>query len=388
MYIDLETPLARFSKDCQRHRKAALRDYLAHIEGRPRVYIDLTAVTLSTVMQAVTLANVQNYANQKKAAGAKKASFQVLRQAILFMAEHLAELKCIDYTVVERFRHFSMPNVVSGHRPGIWLSRDQAKALIALTEQHSESSPAQRSRDATILVLMVVGGLRCEEMTKLCWEDISSVGHYVRLRIHGKGRKLRYIKLPMSVQRRIEQWKFFHRELTGKSALFSALYKGSVTVNPLGKRRIFDIVKDAGQRIGMPGLVPHDLRRTSARLAYEAGTPIPLIQQQLGHAQLSTTERYINALLILDNAATDMLATALGASLSEGYELDIPEVIEPEAVIDGELLTRQEAAVYLNLSVPQFDRLRKKAAIVPTSKKRGKTRTFELYTRDAIDRLR
>jgi len=234
----------------------------------------------------------------------------------------------------------------------------------------------------------VVGGLHCEEMTKLCWEDISPVGHYVRLRIHGKGRKLRYIKLPMSVQRRIEQWKAFHREPAGKSTLFSALYKGSVTVNPLGKSGIFYIVKNAGRRIGMPGLAPHDLRRTSARLAYEAGTPIPLIQQHLGHAQLSTTERYINALLILDNAATDMLATALGASISEDYELDTLAVIQPKAVIDGELLTRQEAAVYLNLSVPQFDRLRKKAAIVPTSKKRGKTRTFELYTRDAIDRLR
>ena len=74
MHIDLETPLKRLSHDCQRHRKAALRDYLAHIEGCSNEHIDLTAIALSTVTQAVTLANVQRYANQRKAAGAKKAA--------------------------------------------------------------------------------------------------------------------------------------------------------------------------------------------------------------------------------------------------------------------------------------------------------------------------
>lgn len=43
-------------------------------------------------------------------------------------------------------------------------------------------------------------------------------------------------------------------------------------------------------------LPPHDLRRTYARRLYEAGLPLLGIQQNLGHASHTTTERYIGQL--------------------------------------------------------------------------------------------
>ena len=391
MVIDLETPLERFSKDCQRHRRAALREYLAWVQGIDQAHIDLGAMPKAVAVKAVNLTTLQVYANRQKAAGARQAYFQQLRQAVLYLAEQLADLRCIEYTALERLRHFAYPKVSGGHRAGIWLTREQVSKLITLTEQQAGVSEARRSRDAAILALFVIGGLRCEEMTKLCWKDIGEAGPYVRLCVHGKGRKRRYLKLPETVQARLLRLKAYHPDPSPSSPLFFAFAKTKATKKGLGIRGLFAVVKQAGQRLGVPGLAPHDLRRSSARLAYEAGTPLPLIQQHLGHAQLSTTEHYINPLLLLDHAATDTLAAALADSFTDDEDDGLPET-EPStslapAPVHANWLTRQEAAHYLNLSVPQFDRLRKKAGLVPVEKKAGKTRRLALYDRETVDAL-
>ena len=60
----------------------------------------------------------------------------------------------------------------------------------------------------------------------------------------------------------------------------------------LSPAAIWLIVRAAGDRIGIQGLAPHDLRRTHARLAREGGAPLETIQHTLGHADSRTTERY------------------------------------------------------------------------------------------------
>jgi len=42
-------------------------------------------------------------------------------------------------------------------------------------------------------------------------------------------------------------------------------------------------------------LAPHDLRRTFAKLADRAGSPLAQIQKSLGHASVQTTERYVGS---------------------------------------------------------------------------------------------
>jgi site-specific recombinase XerD len=57
---------------------------------------------------------------------------------------------------------------------------------------------------------------------------------------------------------------------------------------------IYNIVNKAGQMIGQPELAPHALRRTFAQLGFQAGVPITQISKLLGHASVSTTQRYLN----------------------------------------------------------------------------------------------
>jgi integrase/recombinase XerC len=71
------------------------------------------------------------------------------------------------------------------------------------------------------------------------------------------------------------------------------------------------VVQQSAKLAGLPKVSPHDLRRSFARGAYEAGVSFELIRQTLGHSNIATTERYVNSVLELDRAATDIWANLL-----------------------------------------------------------------------------
>jgi len=82
--------------------------------------------------------------------------------------------------------------------------------------------------------------------------------------------------------------------------VFRGFYKSSHTVRStaLSSRHVDEILKRYPIVVGGRQITvqPHDLRRSYARREYEAGTDIVSIQQNLGHADLKTTQRYIGTL--------------------------------------------------------------------------------------------
>lgn len=61
---------------------------------------------------------------------------------------------------------------------------------------------------------------------------------------------------------------------------------------------IYLIAIQASVRAGLPStLKPHDLRRTYAKLSRDGGAPLEQIQATLGHASLTTTQRYLGTTL-------------------------------------------------------------------------------------------
>jgi integrase len=59
--------------------------------------------------------------------------------------------------------------------------------------------------------------------------------------------------------------------------------------------------------VGVPGIAPHDLRRTCAKLCRAAGGELEQIQLLLGHASVQTTERYLGAKQDLMHAPNDAI---------------------------------------------------------------------------------
>jgi integrase len=70
---------------------------------------------------------------------------------------------------------------------------------------------------------------------------------------------------------------------------------------------IFQLVNRYGKAIGILELAPHDLRRTYAKLGYEAGVPITQISTLLGHANIATTQKYLDLALDLETTASDFI---------------------------------------------------------------------------------
>jgi integrase len=79
-------------------------------------------------------------------------------------------------------------------------------------------------------------------------------------------------------------------------------------------RSIFEIVHRAGAGIGVPNLAPHDLRRTFAKLAHKGKAALEQIQLSLGHASVTTTERYLGVRQDLTDAPCDHLGLTVEVS--------------------------------------------------------------------------
>lgn len=145
-------------------------------------------------------------------------------------------------------------------------------------------------RDAAIFALGVGAGLRRNELATICHSKINYQEHSIRL--IGKGNKERIVYLSDAVWVRLEQW--LHCRKEGVDEIFCAVLKG----NHLDENRkmsvsaIFKVIKDRAEEFGVPHLGVHDLRRTFATRLFSLGTDINIVKEAMGHASITTTQRY------------------------------------------------------------------------------------------------
>jgi len=74
---------------------------------------------------------------------------------------------------------------------------------------------------------------------------------------------------------------------------------------------IFEVVRQYGEQIGVRELAPHDLRRAFAKLAHKGHAALEQMQLSLGHASVTTTERYLGVRQDLTDAPCDHLGLRL-----------------------------------------------------------------------------
>src|SRR5260370_23929569 len=67
------------------------------------------------------------------------------------------------------------------------------------------------------------------------------------------------------------------------------------------------------ERIGIPKLAPHDLRRTCARLCHASGGELEQIQFLLGHVSVQSTERYLGCKQRIRSAVNDRIGIELNS---------------------------------------------------------------------------
>lgn len=190
--------------------------------------------------------------------------------------------------------------------------------MSKLLDTPDTSSPLGR-RDKAILELFYASGLRLSELVGLDLDDVNLSGRVVR--VLGKGRKERIVPFNSTAADAIRAW------LRDRSAFEPAALRRDSA--PTGRRNARDTysrrprdpmflnyqggrlstrsvdklvrryVRECSTRFGIS---PHALRHSFATHLLEAGADLRAIQELLGHARLSTTQRYthVNAAQLID----------------------------------------------------------------------------------------
>ncbi len=145
---------------------------------------------------------------------------------------------------------------------------------------------ANPERDRAILEMLYGCGLRVSELAGLNMEDLDVAGRWIRVR--GKGKKEREVPVPGKAAEALEEWLARRRPAPGETAVF---------LNRNGKRlsdrSIRAIVKRYAVLLGGdPSIHPHTLRHAFATHLLAEGADLRAIQELLGHARLSTTQKY------------------------------------------------------------------------------------------------
>ena len=82
---------------------------------------------------------------------------------------------------------------------------------------------------------------------------------------------------------------------------------GKVWGQRITEKVVWQSLRQYASDVGLPGIAPHDLRRTCAKLCRSLGGDLEQIQLLLGHASIQTTERYLGTRQDLVHAPNDAI---------------------------------------------------------------------------------
>ena len=166
------------------------------------------------------------------------------------------------------------------------VTEDQALGLIAEAGEDPDREAWETLRDRAVLSLLYGGGLRISEALSLKRSDAPLAAS---VRIVGKGAKERLVPLLPEVREAVDRYlRALPFRLAPDEPLFRAARGG-----PLAPRRVQELMARLRGRLGLPDrATPHALRHSFATHLLGAGADLRSIQELLGHASLSTTQRY------------------------------------------------------------------------------------------------
>jgi len=191
----------------------------------------------------------------------------------------------------------------------VFLSEQEITRLI---ETPNTGDPLGR-RDRAILELFYASGLRLSELVAVDIEDLNLSGRMVR--VMGKGRKERLLPFNQSATDAIRAWmkdraqilatrkaEGNRQQAKGKRRSEDPLflnYRGTRLTDRSVDRLLRKYVAQCSTRMGIS---PHALRHSFATHLLQRGADLRAIQELLGHAALSTTQRYthVNAAQLIE----------------------------------------------------------------------------------------
>jgi len=166
------------------------------------------------------------------------------------------------------------------------LTADDAQRLMDAPSAPAALHGNTEFRDRAVLETLYSTGIRASELVGMDRDDINRYDRLIRIR--GKGRKERIVPLGAIALAAIDAYVDRQQRNAGSNAVF---------VGPGGKRltarTVQRILETYRKELGLQQKAsPHTLRHSFATHMLESGADLRAIQELLGHASLSTTQRY------------------------------------------------------------------------------------------------
>lgn len=280
--FDLYFRYLQFERNASPH---TLRNYRADLLQfrdflkREQPELPLTVESIDAVRIRAFLAHLFE-AHRKKTSIARKLA--ALRAFFKFMVHEgkLTQNPAADVSTPKLPK--TLPRIMTEEETNGFLDR-----LIV----ESESGEAAMARDRAILELLYASGLRVSELTGLDLRSIN-LGDGLLL-VRGKGRKERMVPFGSKARNAILNYlpvreKILQISRSSSPALFLNTRGGRLTTRSVD-RLVKKYVSQFGPQVKVS---PHSLRHAFASHLLAEGADLRAIQEMLGHASLSTTQKY------------------------------------------------------------------------------------------------
>jgi integrase/recombinase XerC len=241
----------------------------AHTGGQP---------TLKT-LRAVRPADVRAFITGRRSEGLGARGVQRALAAIRSFYRHLEREGLADGAALRAVRSPKLPHTLP--RP---LSETDAQR--AIDEAGAEETPWIAARNAALVTLLYGAGLRISEALSLKRGD-APLGE--TLTILGKGGKERSVPVLAAVREAIDAYVATCPFAGAKSGPLFLSRRGL----PMSPREAQALMQRLRGRLGLPpSATPHALRHSFATHLLQNGGDLRAVQELLGHASLSTTQKY------------------------------------------------------------------------------------------------
>ena len=235
----------------------------------------------ATAWQAINLEMISEYLGEKKRAGLAASSIKLVVVALKIFFRYLAGKGAVERDPTEAL---TLPRI-ERYLPET-LNEMQVEQLI----DSIDTKVPLGLRDRAMIELLYASGLRISELANARLENFFVEDRI--LRVTGKGNKTRLVPVGRKACEALASYVSMERPKLVKRRSGSEIFL-SERGTKLTTARIWQIVKKHAKHSGLKAnIYPHLLRHSFATHLLGNGADLRIIQEMLGHADISTTQVY------------------------------------------------------------------------------------------------
>lgn len=209
------------------------------------------------------------------------------------VARKLASIKAFyRFLTVERYIRRNPAEVLEAASRGLHLPKVLSVQEVERLLDEPNLGTLDGYRDKTMLELLYATGMRVSELVNVPVKNVDMKMQYVI--VMGKGSKERMLPLGRTALHYLEHYlsvvrpQLLHGKPDTAAELFVTGWGG-----PMTRERFYEIIVAYGKSAGISKRVtPHMLRHSFATHLLNNGTDLRIVQELLGHADISTTQIY------------------------------------------------------------------------------------------------